>query len=234
MSELAAGRTLRGPITEPLSQRDLELQERLFSFWPGIPPGFKEALVDWMSLNQPLVPISQVQGFERYVANRDTVFPQDPRDGQPFILEVSAGVSWALRYDSSIGDTYKWVFEGGPNLAATVATSETTTSTSYADLATAGPSVTLPKPGVYLAHFGCWLGSSLGNQAFVSPHYGATPLDADAACTHQSSVASAYRTLQFTVTAASQVVKLQYKQQTAGTLTAQNRTLIVTPVRISS
>lgn len=65
-------------------------------------------------------------------------------------LEVDStnGIQWHLAYES--GEvTYKWRFLGGPPLYSEVATAETTASTGYAALGTAGPSIAVPRAGDY-------------------------------------------------------------------------------------
>lgn len=216
-----------------LDERDRELIRRVFSSPLDIPNEWRSWLTAILEANPPTLPITQIYGFERYVANRGTVFPESPQDKQPFILEVSSGVSWNLRYDSSIGDSYKWVFEGGPPLQSTVSANETTASTSYADLTTTGPTVTVPKAGVYLVQYGAWAWQSGGNQVFSSLHYGTTPADGESITTHTVGAASVYRSAVITVTSDSQAVKMQYKSPSAGTANFQNRNLILTPIRIA-
>lgn len=65
-------------------------------------------------------------------------------------LEVDAtnGVLWHLEYESG-ETTFKWRFIGGPAMFSEVTTSETTLSTTFAALTTAGPSVALPRAGDY-------------------------------------------------------------------------------------
>ena len=71
-------------------------------------------------------------------------------DGDEVYLEVDAtnGIEWHLVYRSAEA-TYKWRFLGGPPMSAEVATDETTASTAFAALATAGPSIGLPRAGDY-------------------------------------------------------------------------------------
>lgn len=80
-----------------------------------------------------------------------TSLPTSPNDGDLFCLVDSAAAptyQWMLRYVAA-KSTNKWVFVGGTPLYSEVSTSESTTSTSYAALSTAGPSVTLPVAGDY-------------------------------------------------------------------------------------
>jgi hypothetical protein len=80
-----------------------------------------------------------------------TIFPTSPADGNIFIYLADAtnGVNWAFKYNAGSASTYKWEFIGGPPILATVETDETTTSTSYTDLSTTGPTVTIARAGNY-------------------------------------------------------------------------------------
>lgn len=71
-------------------------------------------------------------------------------DGDEVYLEVDStnGIEWHLVYRDAEA-TYKWRFLGGPPMKSEVFTFETTASTTYAALATAGPSIALPRAGDY-------------------------------------------------------------------------------------
>src|SRR5712691_232551 len=56
--------------------------------------------------------------------------------------DTTNGMVWNLKYNSGSGSAYKWENTDSPMFAA-VATSETTTSNPYVDLATVGPSITV-------------------------------------------------------------------------------------------
>lgn len=217
--------------------------KRLFGNWREVPSSWREAMYDAVALNLPNLPITQFIGYERFVANRDSTFPSNPVDGQPFILSVDSanGVNWALRYDNSISDSYKWTFEGGAPLSHTVNTEQTTASTGYTDLATTGPTVTIPKAGVYKIEFGgCASNSTADSDTKIAVNYGgSSPLDAEAiemegiisSGGSENRVAQS-RTIIATATAAG-TVKLQYRV-TSGTGRFRNRWIIVTPVRLAS
>ena len=84
--------------------------------------------------------------------------PTSPSNGQIIVFQTSSmltdGVAWLLRYNSSNSSSYKWECIGGAPWNKEVTTAETTTSTSYAALATAGPSVTVPLAGNYIIQYG--------------------------------------------------------------------------------
>ena len=221
-----------------LSAEERKALQRSLSFPEDLPPKFRSFLIDFIAVNIPQISIRSIVGFDRFVYNRGTVFPVDPSDGQMFGYQVDANTVWQFRFDSGIADAYKWVFTGGSPLAASVNTSETRTGTSaYGDLATVGPSVTTPRTGIYEIIFGSNGALAFtGANVFISPHYGATPLDAEAASVggpNASGVACS-RGLLITITAASQLVKLQYRISSgADTGTFSRRWLILRPVRVS-
>lgn len=95
--------------------------------------------------------------------------PAAPADGDQYWLTLPSSydpvsgkaVRWLVCYNSAAA---VWDVSGRP-LAATVATRETPASTgSYIDLTTVGPSLTVPRPGLYLIGL-AWLGDGgdLGN-----------------------------------------------------------------------
>lgn len=105
------------------------------------------ALVDQLSDVLPLyAPLTVVSAL-----------PGSPVDGQIAYYQdatlAAAGVVWQFRYRSA-ATTYKWEFVGGPPIHKVVETSESTSSGTYAALATAGPSYTAPLTGYYVAGYG--------------------------------------------------------------------------------
>ena len=182
--------------------------------------------------------------------------PGSPADQQMAILELASTydpiggkkLRWMFSYDSASSE---WIFLGGPPLVAKVDTSELVpNSATYVDGATVGPSLTLPCGGDYIIHeavdmaFGGGY-SNNGNQGYASLSIGgSTPVDADGVTTttcqnvsgtgvtHEASVA---RVLEKTGLAASTVVRLQYRVQSANNnrVDIANRYLTATPVRIS-
>ena len=89
-----------------------------------------------------------------------SALPGSPVDGQEVYFQSSAmataGVAWHIRYRSAASGSYKWEFIGGApltNAVGTAGTDESTTSTSYTDLTTVGPSVTVPLAGNYGLRF---------------------------------------------------------------------------------
>lgn len=164
--------------------------------------------------------------------------PGSPSDGMLWRYSPSTGVNWLFQYDSSLA-TYKWVFLGGPDLYTRVATDQGTASTTYVDLATVGPSVTLARAGIYNVQYGCQMyNSGSGNINLVGLSVaGGTPNDATQgeSARHRSTAvttidAGAWMHHQITA-AATNVVKLQYRV-TAGTGNFTQRVLRIVPVQI--
>jgi len=86
-----------------------------------------------------------------------TSFPASPADGDLHVLVDSTstpGYSWLFRYNAGSTSPYKWECVGGVPYTANVDTGETTNSTSYVALATAGPSITVPRTGTYIVGLG--------------------------------------------------------------------------------
>jgi hypothetical protein len=80
--------------------------------------------------------------------------PVAPANGDIIILDVPASfnpitgrkVHWLCTYDATSSGWHV----SGPPIGAVVTTAQNSTSTSYTDLGTVGPSLTLPRPGDYL------------------------------------------------------------------------------------
>lgn len=78
-----------------------------------------------------------------------TELPSSPVDGQEVYYLAAAEVVWHLKYRSAAAAPYKWLYLGGHALFSEVATDEFKTSVEYTDLATVGPSLTVPLAGKY-------------------------------------------------------------------------------------
>ncbi len=164
-------------------------------------------------------------------------------DGDEVYLQVDAtnGIYWHLRYDAASASTYKWVFLGGPPLVSEIATSETTTSAAYTDLATAGPSKGAPRGGDYdLGGYVGYATASVGGQAYAAIKIGAAATaDAEAVMVAGqggsgtiTSYAGGGSVIRRTLAASGDVAKMQYKEAAAGTGSFAARRLTMRPVRI--
>jgi hypothetical protein len=108
-----------------------------------------------------------------------SALPVNPEDGQLAAYAVSGNVVWQFMYKQSSG---LWHFVGGPPLYNEIVTTESTTSTAYVDLATVGPSVTVPLAGDYVISAGAVLSWTVSASvfAFASVKFGAAATsDAD-------------------------------------------------------
>lgn len=172
-----------------------------------------------------------------------TSLPGSPTDGQVihYAADATNGVIWQLRYRSGATGSYKWEFIGGPPLIARVDTSQSKSTTgSYGDLTTVGPTVTTPLAGDYDVDIGVFMASSanVANIANASYTIGATaPADADAIQAAWNASASTqgstgHRRNRATAIAASTALKLQYKLAAAGSTSFAGRWIAITPVRV--
>lgn len=164
--------------------------------------------------------------------------PGSPVDQQEciFVADATNGVKWHLRYRAASASIYKWEFIGGPPLASEVVTLETTASTTYVDLTTVGPSVTLPLAGDWTIGVGAdVLNATVGATQVVSPKLGAAATSDTDASLNTSATASAehygLRVMRRNGLAASALIKVQYRVS-AGTGNFQRRYLEVRPVRV--
>lgn len=173
--------------------------------------------------------VAQFNALTGLEGTKGTVAPDE------VYLEVDStnGIQWHLAYESG-ETTYKWRFLGGPAMQASVVTAEATSSATDVDLATVGPSLTLPRGGDYDMGFSFQVtGSNSGNAA--GNLYAGAGLIAGLV-TNQTAVAGAAfspcRVFRAVARAASDVMKLKYSNSTATAATFSLRTLAITPVRI--
>lgn len=152
-----------------------------------------------------------------------------------FVADDARGIVWRLRYQDGGGD-YPWSLIGGAPLVADVVTDQGTSGTSYGDLTTAGPSVTVPLAGDYTIAFGAHSYSSGAGTNYVSPYLGAAATDGNASqvdFTAGSKLACQVRTLPSTTLKAGDLVNLQYKVA-SGSGQFRNRWLTVMPIRVAA
>ena len=163
--------------------------------------------------------------------------PASPATGDLwYYQDVANGIYWLFRYNSS-QTTYKWEFIGGSQTFALVQASETTTSVqpTFVDLATVGPSFTLPRAGDYDVW---WTGRGIHsaggsaiilrlmqNAAGVQDAYLGTP-------TASVEGSSPFGYARVSGAAANDVLKIKYAVNSAGTGTFLQRQLEVRPVRV--
>lgn len=154
-----------------------------------------------------------------------------------FQADFTNGVWWQLLYEPD-GGSYPWKYIGGPSIYAQVDTQQSTTSATYVDLATVGPSITLPAAGDYDVAHGALTqaAATSGNlQAVMSYAIGAaTAQNADAIDSYGPTVeAQIGRTRRKTGLAASTTLTAKYGIGTGtGTAFYANRWIAAKPVRI--
>ena len=152
---------------------------------------------------------------------------------------ADVGAVWHLRYRAASGSAYKWEFVGGGGLIAGVATSESTTSATYTDLATVGPVITLPLAGDYKIETTATVANATAGQGgavsfSVSGAAANTATDADSirittvsAGVLQATSVSVSKT---GLTAAA--VTMRYRITVGGTTTFTSRVLTAVPIRV--
>jgi len=161
-----------------------------------------------------------------------TTLPASPSNGQQAILVDSTSAptyAWFLEYSTTAA---KWIFIGGSPAIAEVTTPESTTSTTYTALTTAGPSFTVPRAGDYYVTIGALMTAPGNIGAYMSYDIGGTgAVDADRVevdAPSASGRASVSRTRMKSGLAASTALVAKYKT-TSGTPTFENRFMTVVP-----
>lgn len=167
-----------------------------------------------------------------------TALPSSPYDGQEvyYGADPTNGVIWHLRYRAAASGSFKWEFVGGSDLDAIVDTSQTTASTTFVDLATVGPSITLPLGGDYDFSYGDE-GSMGSTSAFkvIALLIAGSEVTADELVVlgagPLNGLTETSRIRRKTALSSGNVVKLQYRV-TGSTGTFRNRWLRARPVRV--
>jgi hypothetical protein len=167
--------------------------------------------------------------------------PGSPTDGEVIFFQSSGmatdGIVWTLKYRAASGSAYKWEYIGGSDLQAVVDTDQAVNSTTYAALATAGPSITVPLAGDYDVAVGCFIYGTAGDGAFMSYDVGGTgAIDADAAIENHSATltdgASVTNHRRKTALAASTALVSKYRGSTVSNQQFSRRWMRVRPVRV--
>ena len=97
-----------------------------------------------------------------------STLPTSPVDGQIILYQASgamaaSGIIWQFRYNSSSSSTYKWEFVGGSDLSNAIDTNQSITTSGWQNLATDGPSITIPLAGDYSIAINAQQSTSDGN-----------------------------------------------------------------------
>lgn len=158
-----------------------------------------------------------------------------PGDEVYLIADAATGVLWHLVYEST-ETTYKWRYIGGPPLVVTLLTAEGTSSATYVDLTTPGPTVVAPRAGDYDVAVGSMGASSSANDTYHQSYTVGAVASSDvwahrSPCSSFGFGSAAEKTWRQAAVAASASIKAQYKCNT-GAVTFSNRVIRLTPVRI--
>lgn len=169
-------------------------------------------------------------------ATYQTTLPGSPVNGQlTYLVDSTTAPTycWALRYNSAKSSN-KWDFIGGAPYTNEVATSQTTNSGSYVDLATVGPSFTSPVAGDYLVTFaGHTSNQTSNNVRYATLNVGGATTDNNALGLGPTALqVSGQFTTKLTALPASTLVKVQYRVGNGDTSTWLNRRLSVLPIAV--
>jgi hypothetical protein len=169
-----------------------------------------------------------------------TTLPTSPTDGQVAVLVdnvINPTYQWQFRYNAASTSAYKWEFIGGSLHVVAVETSELTSSITSTDLATVGPSFTVPRAGDWhvegVAACTSSISPSITSGGFTVQ--GTSPLlDAKATVPGAGAFINLGDFARCNGVAASQLWKMQYAVGSGGgTGTFARRRLTVQPIRVS-
>lgn len=160
-----------------------------------------------------------------------TTLPGSPTDGDEVILVDSLTAptyAWRMKYVSGITGTYKWLFIGGsPISVQTLAGNTQSGGSGQADL-TGGPSLTLPRAGVYDVEY------AAAGYATVSGEMRLYLMINNVLISNlfERDAGSFGARVRHTAAAASHVVKIQYSNTAGSSATFYERVLSATPVQL--
>lgn len=177
---------------------------------------------------------------KRLIGAATTSLPSTPARGDiaQYIADSSKGVIWQFTYDG-VGE-FPWKFVGGPPLSNEVETEQTTKETTFANLATEGPFITIPLAGDYDIVIAALMTNTVANShSRMSYSIGGTAastadmmdaLDAGNAFT----VANNFREKRKNFPSAATKLVMKYAQAgVAGEAKFANRYIRATPVRVA-
>ena len=174
------------------------------------------------------------------LTNRSAL-PALPSDGQTILYQSAAmrtdGVIWQFRYNAASTSAYKWEFIGGPPWFSTMVGTEegVGTAATWVNLATDGPSITVPLAGDYASN--CWaygvtsggastvqIGTAVGNTTPAANRPQTT-----AAINNYANLSDGQR---ISAVPAATGIKMRYYGGTITTDKFGNRGMCVTPIRV--
>lgn len=171
---------------------------------------------------------------------RVTSLPTDPFDGQEvyYVADAANGVIWHLAYRAASTSPYKWEFLGGGSLWAEGTVSVGTNSTTYQDT---GTQVTLPLAGDYellfggktysesdTASHGVWVRLAVGTTQLghgILENWVPSASGTGVRISHDKPIRALGR-------AAGDVVKMQLRTASAGTMSITDREISAKPTRV--
>ncbi len=164
-----------------------------------------------------------------------TELPKSPTKGDrcQFIADKTNGIIWHLVYDGE--GTYPWKKIGGPPLFAEVAAQQTTSSTSYTNLGTTGPTVTAP--AVKMESLVTLQAQMQGESSAIITYIGlsvggAAAVEVDYSYSETGRITvPGCKTVSGITSTASQTFQMKYRTNT-GTSAWAKRTLQVDPIRV--
>jgi len=167
-----------------------------------------------------------------------SALPGSPVDGDVCYYQdaamATAGTVWQLRYRSG-GGTSKWEFIGGAPLYSSVATSGSTSSSSFVAIG-AGPAIALPLAGDYLISIGAGITTpTAGQSSWMSYDIGGTTaIEADGIetfITNANQTLAAQQRTQLKTGLTAVTLTAKYKS-TGGTAFFTTRWMTAAPVRV--
>lgn len=172
--------------------------------------------------------------------SRGTSFPGSPVDGQiyHYVADATLGVVWRFKYNAGSASSFKWEADGEQvPLVQEVDSTETTSTTTYTDLATVGPSVTVPLAGDYSITISAAIvpNTSVGTMQVSYSVGGTAASDNDSiyAVGYTGEARNHTRTRRKNGLSASDLIRMKYKcVGTPGPATVQFRRLEVRPRRV--
>jgi len=166
--------------------------------------------------------------------NYVTAIPASPSDGDviSYAVDATNSINWVLRWRSAVS---RWEWEGGSDIEVAIDTAQNATTGAYQDLATVGPSYTVPRAGRYRCVFEAQIGTGAGAQ---TPTLGLA-VNGTVATDDEVQVTVPVNAYQYPVSrmrsktlAANDVVKVMYKAQLNPASFAR-RTLRIRPVYLT-
>ena len=168
--------------------------------------------------------------------------PTSPGDGQEAILVdsvINPTYQWHFRYNSNNASAYKWEFVGGASLRGFGGSLTLTTLMTTPTNLTGGPSLTVPRSGIYQCRYGAFHANNTTfvgayttmTQTYVGAVQVGTPLQTSHSATWQGASIAIITDLTLT---ANDVVNLKaWLDRTGNQSTVSNGWLELIPVRVS-